>query len=62
MVEQDSFTCAYVSEDLSTEKSKDSFIVVLGHTGGSKHKDCYYEPKLLKFIKLDEKIVDGKQV
>ena len=33
-------------------KSRDSFLVVLGHYNKSPHKGFLYSPKLLKFVKI----------
>ena len=51
-IEQESFNCAFVAEDLSKQRSIDSFLVVLGHYNQTSYKNRWYSPKLLKFVKI----------
>ena len=51
MIEQESYQCAFVAQDLSAENKKDSFLVVLSHYDSTKYKDSFHGPKLLKFVK-----------
>ena len=52
MIEQESFNCAFVAEDLSPERSRDSFLVVVGHFNPSVFNNRLHSPKLLKFVKI----------
>ena len=51
MIEQESFNCAFVAENLSKQRSIDSFLVVLGHFNQNSYKNCLWTPKLLKFVR-----------
>ena len=52
MIEQESFNCAFIAEDLSNQRSTDSFLVVLGHYNQTSYKNKWYSPKLLKFVRI----------
>ena len=51
IVEQESFTCAFVAKDLSLEKSRDNFLIILGHYDQSLMDNQLHSPKLLKFVR-----------